>query len=275
MRTTIQPHSHFASRQSSFVRNLSVPSFRCSFPLTSLALFTLAAVLFANANPVQAQAPAVQAPAPASAAAKKPIHPRKHPIAAQVPVTSEPAATAPVTPPAPETPKWPAFDHPADASVIWDSQGLRIDAQNSSLQQILKDVSTATGVKVEGLNSDERVFGAYGPGQARDVLSQLLQGSAYNVIMVGDLGQGAPRQLLLSIRQAAGQQPAARSATNYNVEEDETDDQTPPPEPAPVRSFPPGSPPRTPQQIMQEMQQRQLQNQQPAQQQPQPPQPQD
>ena len=49
------------------------------------------------------------------------------------------------------------------------------------------------------MNSDERVFGAYGlRSQARDVLAQLLQGSGYNVIMIGDQGQGTPRQLLLS-----------------------------------------------------------------------------
>ena len=55
--------------------------------------------------------------------------------------------------------------------MVWDSQGLRIEARNSSLQQILNDVSTATGAKVDGLGTDERVFGIYGPGQARDVLA--------------------------------------------------------------------------------------------------------
>jgi hypothetical protein len=103
--------------------------------------------------------------------------------------------SAPAIAQAPEKPKWPVFDHPTDASILWDSRGLTIDAANSSLQQILKDVSTATGVKVEGLSSDERVFGTYGPGLARDVLSELLQGSGYNMIMVGDLGQGAPRKI--------------------------------------------------------------------------------
>jgi hypothetical protein len=159
--------------------------------------------------------------------------------------------------------------------VVWDSQGLRIDAANSSLQQILKDVSTATGAKVDGLTTDERVFGAYGPGQTRDVLSQLLQGSGYNVIMIGDQGQGTPRQILLSPRQAASSQGAPRPApTNSNDDENDVEEQPIAPEPiAPARPiFPPGATPRTPQQTMQEMQQRQQEmRQQMLQQQQQPP----
>jgi hypothetical protein len=168
--------------------------------------------------------------------------------------------------PKPEKPKWPAFDQPAQASVVWDSHGLSIDATNSSLQQILKDVSTATGVKIDGITSDQRVFGVYGPGQARDVLSQLLQGSGYNVIMVGDQGQGTPRQILLSTRQSTTPASTARpNQANNNNEEDEADEPPSPPEQPepPVRpAFPPGVPPRTPQQIMQEMHDRQQQIQQ-------------
>jgi hypothetical protein len=147
---------------------------------------------------------------------------------------------------------------------------LRIEAANSSLHQILKDVSTATGTKVEGLGADERVFGAYGPGQARDVLSQLLQGSGYNVMMVGDLGQGAPRQIVLSSRQGGATPVSASNSAASNNDDEETDtDEQPQPEqqphpqplvPVPIRPvYGPGNPPRTPQQIMQEMQQQQQQ----------------
>jgi hypothetical protein len=171
----------------------------------------------------------------------------------------EPVVQAPVAPPVPQTPNWPAFDKPVEASVVWDSHGLAIDAANSSLEQILKDVSTATGTKVEGLSADQRVFGAYGPGQARDVLSQLLQGSGYNVIMIGDQGQGTPRQILLSVRQAGSAQPASKPSASGNEEDDADDQQQQPavPEPVPNRpGFPPGTPVRSPQ-MMQEMQQRQ------------------
>ena len=86
-------------------------------------------------------------------------------------------------------PNWPVNDKPSPASVVWDATGLRINASNSSLQQILNEVSTDTGTKVEGFGADQRVYGSYGPGQARDVLSQLLQGSGYNVLLAGDLGR--------------------------------------------------------------------------------------
>jgi hypothetical protein len=157
--------------------------------------------------------------------------------------------------------------------VTWDSRGLRIEATNSSLQQILSEVATETGAKVEGMGADQRVYGAYGPGQARDVLMQLLQGSGYNVLMAGDLGAGAPRQIVLSMRRSGTNAPGAanrpaQEAADEDVP-DEVEDQ-PPPQPQPTPGRPgigPGGPVRTPQQVMEEMQQRQQQQQQ------QPPQP--
>jgi hypothetical protein len=77
------------------------------------------------------------------------------------------------------------------------------------------------------MGTDERVFGTYGPGQARDVLSQLLQGSGYNVIMVGDQGQGAPRRIVLSIRPAPGEQPAAANNPASNDEDIEAEEPQP------------------------------------------------
>jgi hypothetical protein len=174
-----------------------------------------------------------------------------------------PAPAAPA--PAPEPPHWPANDSPTQAAVVWDSQGLRIEAENSSLQQILKDFSTATGAQVDGMAADERVFGSYGPGQARDVLSQLLQGSGYNVIMIGDQGQGAPRS-------AAGAQPAsAANPASSNDDDAEAEEPPQPPQGVPAPPFRPGFPPgglqRTPQQInMQEQQMRMQQMQQQQQQ---------
>jgi hypothetical protein len=148
--------------------------------------------------------------------------------------------------------------------VVWNSQGLRVEAANSSLQQILKEVATLTGTKIQGLGPDQRIFGTYGPGTARVVISELLEGSGYNVLMIGDQGQGTPRQIILS-SQASGQAPQP-AAANQNPQDDESadaqDEPQPEPPPPPARNgFAPGAPPRTPQQIMQEMQQRQQQMQ--------------
>jgi hypothetical protein len=180
-----------------------------------------------------------------------------------------------VVPPVAEKPNWPAFADAAEATVVWNNRGLSIDAANSSLQQILKDVSTATGIKVDGISSDQRIFGAYGPGRAADVLSQLLQGSGYNVLMIGDLAPGTPRQIILSTRQAGASQPQPRTNQSGNQEESEQEEpviqepeqpQIQPAQPRP--GFPPGGPPRSPQQFREEMQQRQQQQQQQQEQQP-------
>jgi outer membrane biosynthesis protein TonB len=259
------------------MRTVNPPQSQFAHLRTALMLHAFGLVLLGAPLWLSAQAPTDQTPTPG--ATPKPVHIHKRPSPAHPEsVTQASELQAHMVAPKPEKPKWPAFDQPVQASVVWDSRGLSIEASNSSLQQILRDVSTATGVKIDGVTSDQRVFGAYGPGQARDVLSQLLQGSGYNVIMVGDRGEGTPRQILLSTRQSTTSATAARPyQANNNNEEDEADEPPPPPEQPeqPVRpAFPPGAPPRSPQQIMQEMQQRQQQIQQNQQQQPNQPQPQ-
>ncbi len=210
-----------------------------AFARTPLTIFVAALAAFLCCAPLlfadQPQAPAAP---PAVKKAQKPAHPRKHPAAVQpaAPPPQPVAVAAP--PPAPELPKWPVNEKPADATVTWDSQGLRIDAANSSLHQILKDFCVATGAKVEGLTADQRVFGVYGPGQARDVLTALLEGSGYNLLMVGDQGQGAPREIVLSPRQAATTtgQPSASSASAKPAEDEPDIDDQPQPAPAPANA---------------------------------------
>jgi hypothetical protein len=195
---------------------------------------------------------------------------------------------APEPEPPPPTPKWPANDSPGRASVTWDSHGLRIEASNSSLQQILHEVSLETGTKIEGMGADQRVFGSYGPGLAREVIAQLLAGSGYNVLLAGDLGSGAPREIVLTPR---GGSAGARRAPGSAESEDggnpddeipdnssEVEEEAPPQQPVPMQpnpntdrpGFGPNGPIRTPQQVMEEMQ-RQQQQQQQQQQENQPP----
>jgi hypothetical protein len=210
-----------------------------------------------------------------------PTHRHKSSSAAHAKAKPEAAAiapseiSAPVDPPKPIFPAWPANDKPTAATVTWDSHGLRIEAANSSLKQILDDVSTATGAEIQGMGNDQRVFGAYGPGQAREVLSQLLQGSGYNILMIGDQGQGAPRQILLTARNAADSSSSTnKSAPNSSADEDtEAEEPQQPAAPSTVRpGFGPSGNPRSPQQIMDQMQQerQKMEQQQPQQQQQQP-----
>jgi hypothetical protein len=164
--------------------------------------------------------------------------------------------------------------------VSWNGRDLTIAATNSSLAQILTEVSTATGVKVEGEESDQRIFGSYGPASARDVLNQLLDGSGYNVLIIGDKGEGTPRELVLTAKgHVAPSGPGQNSQARQNSEEEapEPPEQPEQPEqPVNVNQHRPfGMQPgqgRTPEQLQQELQQRQQQlQQQPQQQNPQPP----
>jgi hypothetical protein len=183
-------------------------------------------------------------------------------------------ATLPATP-APPPPDWPVNDKAVPASVSWNGRDLTIAATNSSLQQILAEVSTATGVKVEGEESDQRIFGNYGPAPARDVLNQLLEGSGYNVLILGDKGEGTPRELVLTAKGRAGTSGSGANGQARQNSEDETPEEPEQPE-QPVNMLPhrqfggqPGQG-RTPDQLQQEQQQRQQQLQQ-QQQQPQQP----
>jgi len=184
-----------------------------------------------------------------------------------------------VPPPAPPKPNWPVNQPPNPATVRWDSRGLEIEASNSSLDQILHEVATDTGAKLQGMSEDQRVFGIYGPGPARDVLSKLLDGSGYNVMMVGGQGDAPPQQIILSRSLAGTPVPVnATQALRNNNGDEESDNQEQQPEPQqppeqfqqpPIRNPFGGGPPRTPQEVQQEMlmRQRQMQQQQEQQQQ--------
>jgi len=225
-----------------------------------LALSGLAAFAQGAASPNPA--PAAQAKPADSAAAKK----RKRAHAAKTEVRQEAATPAPVVTPPP--PDWPVNDKAAPAAVDWNGRDLSISATNSSLQQILADVSTATGLKVEGAATDERIYGSYGPAPARDVLSQLLDGSGYNVLMIGDQGQGTPRTLVLTAKGSApavhpGANAPGRPSTDDDAEEPEQPEQPDPTmhRPLGIQPLQPGQN-RSPQEIMQEIEQRRLQMQQ-------------
>ena len=201
-----------------------------------------------------------------------------------------PAPVQPTVPPGPEAPpkpNWPANAPPAPPSVTYDSKGLQIVADNSSLSSILDQVSTQTGAKIEGLSTDERVFGDYGPGQPRAVLADLLSGVDYNVLILGDEALGEPLRILLSPRPNGPAPPSASNSSSQSEPEEDFQPEEPPYQPPyqppvnqPPINRPPTNPqqpfnpnqPMTPQQRMQMIQERQREFQQQQQQQQQQPQ---
>jgi len=237
--TSPQPASCIASSRTPILR-------RGALLLCAVFLFLVGALL-ATAQSATTAVPT--APATSATPAKKPLHTHKRAHAAAAKATAaEAVVAAPVAPPEPEAPHWPVNDKPTPATVTWDSQGLHVQAENSSLEQILNDFSAATGSTVEGFDDDRRIFGTYGPGLARDVLSQLLQGTGYNVVMVGDMGQGAPRQIVLTARDST--KTTQKGDKKASGDSDDDDDAAQPSQPPP---------PRSSQQLNQEMQRRQSQ----------------
>jgi hypothetical protein len=251
--------------------------------LATAAVFFTAPFLLDVPLAAQSSPAPVQAPAPASATpgpVNPPAHHHKKPSAAKpsaqpAPAPASVAQSAPVPVPCPDAslsrvlpltpvvpptpvlspavpciPNWPANKKPVEASVVWDSHGLYIQASNSSLDQILNDIALKTGAKVEGMGADERVFGTYGPGPARDVVTELLDGTGYNVLLVGDLGQGTPRRIVLSGRPTGAAQPSGQNnpAQNEGDQDDQVTATEPPP---PSQPEPPPVPARSPEPMMQ------------------------
>jgi hypothetical protein len=86
------------------------------------------------------------------------------------------------------------------AAQVYYSQGkLEIDADNSSLNQILLDVSRETGMKITGSLLDESVYGKYGPAPPAEVLASLLNGTNSNMLL-RQTASYAPAELILTPR---------------------------------------------------------------------------
>jgi hypothetical protein len=207
--------------------------------------------------------------APAASAAVTETHPQAHRHhAPPVRRVAEKKAAAPTQPPAPPAPIWPVNIQPGPARITWDSRGLSVVASNSSLADILQQISVATGIHVEGFSADQRIFGTYGPGPAREVLSELLSGSGYNVLILGGLGSSPPTRLVLSPRPTGPAPPAPPSSQESDYDNSYPADSEPQP---PFNPNSPGFQPspmvHTPQQIMEEMERRRQQMQQQQQQQ--------
>ena len=105
------------------------------------------------------------------------------------------------------------------ARVTYANGLLRVRADNSSLNQILRDVSRETGMKITGGVADQRIFGSYGPAQAATVLQTLLDGTGTNVLIV-ETPTHAPKELVLS-PQTGGPTPPGPSSPAYDATEQE------------------------------------------------------
>jgi hypothetical protein len=226
-------------------------------------------ILLLGATQIYAQTPpaplrgAAEQQAPAAPAAASP-----QPAASQAAAGGQPQSAPPVAPS--------LLQQPAkEAQIVFAGDTLSIRADNSSLAAILHEFAAKSGMQVEGLGGDERVFGSFGPGAPSDVLADLLNGTAYNLVLLGDLSNGAPRELILTPSTHGGAAPAAAgplaNSDEASSNDQESADVPPQPEvPAPGTTNPPAPGVRTPQQLFEQLQKmRQAQqNSQPTQQDP-------
>jgi len=142
--------------------------------------------------------------------------------------TTPAASTLPATPPttAPTPPPTPAEEQPKHAEVTLTNGALSVSANNSSLNQILRQISHETGMKITGGVVDERVFGTYGPAAPDQILSALLDGTASNMLFVARNGD-TPAQLILTPRQGGPTPPNPNAATFDEKAESEESEPAP------------------------------------------------
>jgi hypothetical protein len=145
------------------------------------------------------------------------------------PPSSLPAAQPAPTPPPPLTP---AQQEPKHAQVAYADGTLSISADNSSLNQILRQISHDTGIKITGGVMDERVFGQYGPAAPGQILAELLDGTGSNMILVKHDGDAA-QELILTPRQGGPTPPNPNVSASDDKESEDSQSQ-PAPEPQPA-----------------------------------------
>ena len=216
---------------------------------------------------------------PRSAVKKK-----QKPAAGQA-AAAQPVATIPAYQPKPLTPV-PLDQVPAVAPVVKYKDGeLSIEAHNSTLSDVLKAVRQQTGAELEiPPNATERVVADLGPGPARQVLADLLNGTHFNYVMVGSsTDPSAVLSIFLTSKTTSGSVESAATglgrpripepapaATAPEADPPDADDAEANDEQQPAadqsaeqqNSQNPGQAPKTPEQLLQELQRQQQQQQQ-------------
>ena len=100
-------------------------------------------------------------------------------------------AAAPQLPPLPSGPTGPVPQMPLDSMaavpprVTYQNGQLTIVSANSTLGDILRAVKKQTGAEIEVPAANERVVTTIGPGPARQVIAELLNGSRFNYVLLG------------------------------------------------------------------------------------------
>jgi hypothetical protein len=104
---------------------------------------------------------------------------------------------------------------PSSAPEVTYAAGrLKISAHNSTLRDVLAMVRARAGTVIEGPvnQATDRVVVELGPAPVEDVLRQLLEGSKFDYIILGNAGQPGVQRVILSPRGPAPVNPVAQAA---------------------------------------------------------------
>lgn len=234
------------------------------------------------ADPLAAQTQAASQPKPTSPKPKK----SKKTTKAQKPQLA----------PLPSGPTGPVQQIPLDSmapvapQVSYQNAQLTIVAPNSTLGDILRAVRKQTGAEIEIPPATDRVVTHLGPGPAREVMAELLNGSRFNYVLLGSPADNSVLTRIVLVakvttpeanpnpaQMAQQQQPGmVQRSGNPGAGPEQEPNGMPSPDDAAedaaadqaaAEAEQPATPPdqnavKTPQQMLQEMQQRQLQMQQ-------------
>ncbi|HWR34847.1 MAG TPA: hypothetical protein VN622_03115 [Clostridia bacterium] len=122
----------------------------------------------------------------------------------------------PVQPPPPQTPE----QLPAAAPQVSYQNGLlSIASQNSTIGDILNALKRTMGTSIDSPSSNlaERVAVKLGPGQPKDVLASLFNGSRFDYIILGSAQRpGAIDRVILTQRQSGPSASASQSVSAQN-----------------------------------------------------------
>ncbi len=214
------------------------------------------------------------------------------PVAAQAdtPTThrAHKAKKQPPPPPLPSGTRGPVPQVPLDAmpavapQVSFQDGLLTIVAPNSTLGDILRGVRKNTSAEIDiPSTANERVATRLGPGPARQIVAELLNGSHFNYILLGSPGNASSLVRVVLVAKtgpdtpdapvqavsAGAANPAGAAEASDSASGDESVDEAADQAATDADQTPPDQPGvKTPQQMLQEMQQRQLQMQQQQQQ---------
>jgi hypothetical protein len=126
-----------------------------------------------------------------------------------MPPAAHPAAQTAAAPTA-NRPGPPAPTPARQAQVTVTGSLVTVSADDSSLNQILREIGRLTGMKITGGVADERVFGTYGPADSGTILAALLRGTGSNMLLIADDAQ-RPRELVLTPRNGGPTPPSPAS----------------------------------------------------------------